>query len=247
MKNWLWRIGIGVVGLLIFLLLARNFIARKSVELGVKRVTGFPLTIGTVDVGLFNGQLDVRDLKLMNPPEFEEKMFVDLPTFHLDYRLGSMIRGAPHIKEMFVDLNRLVIVKNAKGESNVSRLKGVTAAGGNGAGAGKSSQTKYRVDLLRVHVGTVTIQDFSRGTPSERNIPLNVNATYKDITDSTDINRLVLLTVMNQARLPEIGIKMDDLKKGLGNVQNLAGDAVKVAAEAGKGILDALKKAAPPK
>src|SRR5437667_7929153 len=185
-KLLLWG-AVVVLGLVVVLVLGRNVIARKSVEIGAERITGFPLQIGAVNVGLLNGQLDVDNLKLMNPPEFEDKLFVDLPKLHIDYRLGSMLAGAPHINDMLVDINQLVVVKNGKGESNAQKLKGVTSSD-------KPSSAKYRVDQLRIHVGTVTIKDYSRGKPSERTIPLNVNASYKDITDSTDISRLVLLT-----------------------------------------------------
>ena len=244
MKKLLGWLAVIVLVLLAALVLARNFIARISVEIGATRATGFPLEIGSVNVGLFNGQLDVRALKLMNPPDFQEKIFVDMPQLYVDYHLGSMLSGAPHINDMLINIKQLVVVKNGKGESNAMKLKGVVSSG-------RSSSTKYRVDKLRIHIGTVTIKDYSRGKPTERNITLNVDATYKDITDSTDITRLVLMTVMSQVHLPDIGIKMDDLKKGLGNVQDAAGKAAKGASEtlekAGKGLLDTLKQAAPQK
>lgn len=233
MKKLLLWIGVGIAGLAVLAVLARNTIARKSVELGAERITGFPLTIGAVNVGLFNGQLDVDDLKLMNPPGFEDRQFVDLKKLHVDYRLGSMLTGAPHINDMLVDIDHIVMVKNNKGESNAQKLKGVTASD-------KPSTAKYRVDQLRIHIGTVTVKDYSRAKPTERVIPLNVTATYKDITDSTDITRLVLLTVMSQAKLPDIGVQPDDLRKGLSNVENLAGETLKGATEAGKGLLDQL-------
>src|SRR6266581_3567171 len=116
MKKLLLWAGVGIAGLIVVLVLARNVIARKSVELGAERVTGFPLTIGAVNVGLFNGQLDVTDLKLMNPPGFEERQFVDLKKLHVDYRLGSMLAMAPHINDMLVNIDHLAVVKNAKGE-----------------------------------------------------------------------------------------------------------------------------------
>ncbi|HUK82464.1 MAG TPA: hypothetical protein VLZ12_07535 [Verrucomicrobiae bacterium] len=240
MKKILLWLGIGVLGLLVVLVLARNFIARKAVEVGTQKMTGFPLEIGAVNVGLLNGRLDVDNLKLMNPPEFEEKLFVDLPKLHVDYRLGSMIAGAPHINDMVINLNELVIVKNAKGESNVQKLKGV-ASSGSGSGSSKpagssggktESRTKYRVDRLHIHVGTVKYMDYSRGKLSERNTPLNIDATYNNITDSTDISRLVLLTVLTQVHLPDIGIKTDDLKKDLGNIGTSVTEALSGATNA---------------
>ena len=253
MKKFLGRLVIVLLALVVAAVLGRNLIARKSVEFGAKKMTGFSLEIGSVNVGLFNGKLDVGDLKLMNPPDFEEKMFVDLPEFRLDYRLGSMLVGAPHINDMLVNLKQIVIVKNAKGESNVQRLKGVaSSSGGAGSKSTKSDtgkKTSYRVDQLRIHIGTVTIKDYSKSKPSERSVPLNVNATYKDITDSTDITRLVLMTMMSQVRLPDIGIKMDDLKKNLGNVTDVAGKTLQGASQelekTTKGLFDSIKQAVP--
>lgn len=240
MKKLLWKILAVLVILLVILFLARNVIARKSVEYGAKKMTGFPLEIGSVDLGLFSSKVDVHDLKLLNPPEFPEKMFVDMPQLYVDYRLGSMISGAPHINDMLINIKQLVVVKNNQGESNAQKLKGVVSSGG-----GSSKSSKYTVDRLRIHVGTVTIKDFSHAKPTERNVTLNVDATYNNITDSTDITRLVLLTVMSQAHLPDIGIKTEDLKKGLGNVTNAAGEALKGATDATKGLFDTIKKAIP--
>ena len=148
---------------------------------------------------------------------------------------------------MLINLKQVVIVKNAKGETNIQRLKGVASSGSGGKStapsgsspAAKESKTRYRVDLLRVHIGTVTVKDYSRGKPSERDYKLNADATYKDITDSTDITRLVLMTMLSQAHLPDIGIKPDELKKNLGEgVKGLEG----ALNQAGKSFGDTLNQ-----
>ncbi len=235
MKTFLKWLVIGVIVLAAALVLARNFIAREAIQVGATKMTGFPLQIGNVNVGLINGQVDVHDIKLMNPPDFPDSRFVDMPELFIDYRLGSMLHGVPHIKNMRINIEQLVVVKTAKGDSNAAKLKGMVSSGG-------SSSTKYQLDLLRVHIGTVTIEDFSRGKPTERKTALNIDATYKDISDSTDISRLVMLTVMSQIHLPDIGINTDDLKKSLGSVQNTAGQAVKGATDALGGLFKSLNQ-----
>lgn len=234
MKKLVWKILAVLVALVVILFLARNFIARKAVEIGAEKITGFPLVIGSIDLGLFSSKVDVRDLKLMNPSEFSEKTFVDMPQLYIDYRLASMMSGAPHVNDMRINIKQLIVVKNDKGETNAQKLKSVVSSG--------KSSSKYYVDTLRIHVGTVTVKDFSHPKPTERNISLNVDATYKNISDSTDITRLVLLTVMSQVRLPEIGINTEDLKKNLGDVTNQAGKALQGAADSVGGLLDGIKK-----
>jgi hypothetical protein len=234
MKKLRWKILAVLLILLVVLFLSLNFIARVSVEYGAKKLTGFPLEIGSVNVGLFSSKVDVLNLKLMNPPEYQEKMFVDMPELYVNYRLGSMLSGAPHINDMLINIKQLVVVKTDKGDSNAMKLKGVVSSGG--------GSSKYTVDKLRVHVGTVTIKDYSRPKMTERDISLNIDATYSNITDSTDITRLVLLTVMSQVHLPDIGIKPEDLKKNLTNVTTQAGQALKGAGDAVGGFLGGIKK-----
>jgi hypothetical protein len=234
MKKLLWKILAVLLLLLVVLFLSLNFIARVSVEYGAKKLTGFPLEIGSVNLGLFSSKVDVRNLKLMNPPEYQEKMFVDMPELYVNYRLGSMLSGAPHINDMLINIKQLVVVKTDKGDSNAMKLKGVVSSGG--------GSSKYTVDKLRVHVGTVTIKDYSRPKMTERDISLNIDATYSNITDSTDITRLVLLTVMSQVKLPDIGIKPEDLKKNLSEATTQAGQALKGAGDAVGGLLDGIKK-----
>jgi hypothetical protein len=238
MKKLLGGIVVGLIALVVIVFFGRNLIARASVEYGAKKITGFPLTIGSVDLEVFSSKVDVHDLKLMNPPEFTEPMFVDMPELYVDYRLHSMISGAPHINDMLINIKQLVIVKNNKGESNAQKLKGVVSGGGSGGG----SSTKYALDKLRVHIGTVTIKDFSRAKPSERSFEINRDITYKNITDSTDISRLVLLTVMGQVHLPDIGVNANDLKKNLGDVTNQAGQAIQGATSAIGGLFNNLQK-----
>jgi len=240
MKKLLVRILVVVVILVAILFLARNFIARESVEIGAKKMTGFPLTIGSLTLSPLGSKVDAHDLKLMNPSEFPDKTFVDMPQLYIDYRLGSILSGAPHVNDMIINIKQLTVVKNSQGETNARKLKDVVSSGKS------KSSSKYHVDTLHVHVGTVSIKDYSRPKMTEHDTPLNIDATYKNISDSTDITRLVLLTVMSQVRLPDIGINTEELKKNLGDVTNQAGKTLKGAAEdidkSSKGLSDEIDK-----
>jgi hypothetical protein len=81
---------------------------------------------------------------------------------------------------------------------------------------------------------------------TEHSTPLDIDVTYPNITDSTDITRLIMLTVVSQVKLPDIGIKADDLKKGLSNVTNQAGVVLKNTGDALGGMFDGLKKSVAP-
>jgi hypothetical protein len=240
-KKLLLRVLIVIIALGVIVFLARNVIARKSIEIATERITGFPLEVGSVNVGVFQSRVDARDIKLHNPDEFQDKLFVDMPQLSVDYQLPSMLSGVPHINEMLINIKQLVIVKNQKGESNAMKLKGVLSTG--------DSKAKYRIGTLHLKVGTVIVKDYSKGVPIERTLPANINITYNNITEATPITRLALMTVMSQVRLPEIGVKPEDLRKGLESVAGTAREVVKDATKsintASKGLLDTIKQAIP--
>jgi len=244
MKKLLFRILLGLLVLVIVGVLCRNFIARKAVEIGVTEVTGFPLKIGAVQVGLFSGQLSVHDLKLLNPSEFEDSRFVDLPLFNLQYELGSLLRLAPHVREIDVRINEVVIVKNAQGKTNANTIQDKVAPPSANSpeptskSAASEKKLAYQVDLLRVHIGTVVIKDYSKGQqPTERKLTLNRDVTFENISESTSVSALVTKVVLGQ-----LGDVAGGLLKGGGAVVN---NTEKVLQKTGKGLLDNLKKAVP--
>ena len=222
------------------LYLGRNAIARYAVQAGAEKITGFPLKIGSLDLEFGQSRIAVRDIQLLNPPEFKESVFVEMPELTVDYDAGSMLGGTPHLTNLVVDLKRVVIVRSKGGESNAMKLKG--ALGGSGGG-GKSH---YKVDTLRLKIGTVELKDYKSGNTMQRSIPLNLDDTYHNLTDATDINRLVLLTILKKAGLPNIGIDVGQLAGSLGNITNAAGEVVKgltdTLGKAGAGAVDTVQK-----
>ena len=242
MKKLLFKIAIALVVILVALFFCRNIIARKSVEVGVKTMTGFPLEIGSVDLGIFGGTLEVENLKLMNPPEFQEPMFVDMPSFKVDYVSLSMISGTPHIKELDVNVKEVTIVKNEKGESNATVLQNKVSppetAGETTTPTTEKKKQAYRVDLVKVHIGTVVIKDYSKGTtPKVRTITLDKDVVVKDLTESSSITAIVMRTMLGP-----VGDVAGDLVKGVGETAKQASEALQ---ETGKGLFDTIKKAVP--
>lgn len=233
------------------LYIGRNYIARQSVEAGVTKMTGFPLNVGSLNLDLFQNRIAIRDLSLLNPSEFKEPVFVEMPELTVDYDTGSMFSGTPHLPSLVVDLKRIVIVRTKTGDSNAMKLKG--ALGGSG-------KSHYKIDSLRLKIGTVELYDYKMGDPMKKSIALNLDETYKNFTDATDINRLVLLMVLKKAGLPSIGIDLGQLSGSLGSITNAAGETIKnltdtlgkTGAEAaetlkktGKGLFDSFKNIVP--
>jgi uncharacterized protein involved in outer membrane biogenesis len=244
MKKILGSIGIVLLVLIAGLYLGRNVIARYAVQAGATEMTGFPLKIGSLDLAFAQSRIAVHDIELLNPPEFKEPVFVEMPELTMDYDAGSMLSGTPHLKNLVVDLKRIVVVRTKDGDSNAMKLKGVVAPGKDGAAKPKAH---YKVDTFRLKIGTVELKDYKMGNPMEKTMAINLDETFQNFTDATDINRVVLLAVLKNAKLPFIGIDAKDIAGSLGNITNSAGETVKnltdTLGKAGAGAADTVQKA----
>lgn len=112
-----------IVFLLVVLVLARNYVVKIGAEQFVKQQTGLPLKMEGINIGLVDTKIDIDDLKLYNPPNFEEKLMVNIPDIYVDYNLPEIIKGNIHLNEIRFHLNEVIIVKNKAGQTNIDALK----------------------------------------------------------------------------------------------------------------------------
>jgi hypothetical protein len=225
----LTKLVVAVLLLLALAYLGRDLLLREGLELGVRRKTGFALEVGAVDLSLAGGTLDLRELRLLNPPDVGERLFADVPSVHADYETRSLLSRRPHLRELVVEVKEVRVVTDARGERNTSRLARAAEASGRG-----SPPARYCVDLLRVHVGSVVIVDLSHGRRTERRTALDRTVIVHDLTESSDLTRLVLGTVIQQ-----LGPALGDTARGLGDAVKGAG---KGAGKAGHGLFDLFKR-----
>ncbi len=221
MIKWLIRLPILIVVLVAGLYLVRNAIARRAVALGAQTATGLPVEIAAVNFSPFTSRLDVRDIQIRNPPGFPAERFANVSRLYADYRLPSLLTGGNHLRQLSIEIEHLYLVKNQQGESNYRKLRGADSQ------TDSKPSTKYRFDQLHFRVGKVTIQDYSRAKPTERTYTLNLDRTYYDVTDSTDISRLVLASLAGTIPLPDL--------------KNLSDTATR----SGQRLFDTLKQALP--
>jgi len=141
---------------------ARNVIVCHAVE------ARWPVTIGRLNLQVFRGRLEARQVQWRNAT-----MLVDAVAVTVDYRTPSVLRGAPHLREMDVRIAEITLTQ--------------PAAGPGGAGPPAPGRRSARLDLLRVHVGTVVLQ-----TPTTvKRFPLNQTIVFENVTELADVWRAV--------------------------------------------------------
>ena len=240
LRKWGLRALVALAVLLAGAWLLRNVLVRKGLEVAVAEATGFPLSVGSLDLGLFRTRVEVGDLRLSNPGGFEDPRCLRAPRLVADVDVGSLFTDSFHAEEIVLDVAEVVVVKNARGETNLDRLAALGDGGkGDPAGdgrRGKGKPRKWRCDRLHLKVGKVVLLDYSKakgGKPREDSWDLGIDETFRDIDGPGKIARLLVLRILEKAPLRLVNVSAASLREGLGGVVDAAG---RLLGGSGKGV-----------
>ena len=200
-----------VLGLLAAVgLMARNAIIKTGARKAVQQATGFDLEVGRISANLLTSTFEIRDLKLINPEDFPEATAIEIKQMFAAYDLKSFFTDEIHLREIVLDIPRMVVVQKEDGESNLKRLSQM----GKGKEqeqepeakpAEKTSETKvekpakkFRIDSLTLKLGKVEMHTYVQGQekPSVQVHDLNIDRTYTDIRDQTQLATIVAMAML---------------------------------------------------
>lgn len=243
------------------LLLSRNMIARAAVTGGVKAVTGLPVQVRSMDIGLFNTAVGIKGLKVNNPSGFPEPLMLDMPEALVDYKLGAFIQGKAHLERVRLDLAEFRVIKSADGKLNVQQIKGLESGKAEQKPAQKPGKApQLQIDVLELKVGKVVYKDYTTTPPSTREFNVNIDEKYEHITNPAALAGLIVSRALMKTSIAQLanfdvaGLQnsvKDAMKastkeleglaaQGAKEVEKLTGDA---AREAVRGAGDTTKKA----
>ena len=246
-KGWFRRwalplLGIAAAGLLLAVVF-RGFLVRKMVEEGVTRVTGFPLEVESVDLGLSNTRVEVINLRLKNPVGFEDPRCLHMARLVADVDLPSLFTDRFHAEEIEVVIPEIVVVKNAAGETNLDRLSALAGDEKEKKAEEPAKELEWKCDRLHLVIGKVVFLDFTRmrdGKPKEDVWDLSVDEEFRDLTNPNQIIRIIVLKVLAGTPIRLVNATVDTLKDGLSGVVGIAGGVIKGAGGIIKGAADGI-------
>ncbi|MBI2884771.1 MAG: hypothetical protein HYY15_01190 [Candidatus Omnitrophica bacterium] len=246
------NVAIGLVVAVGLLLLGKNAIANLAVRSGVKAVTGLDLKIRRLDVSLARTKVSVEGLQVMNPAGFTDAVMVDIPELFVDFDLPSILSGRPHLEELRLHVNELVVVKNAQGQVNLQSIKAVQASQEQAAKpAPKQSAPSFVIDTLELWVGTVVYKDYSTPTPQVREFNVNIQEQFHHVTNPQVLAGLIITRALAKTTIANLtNLNLDALQSdvagfltgSLDQAVDVGGRVLGTAEDAVKGTAGALKK-----
>jgi uncharacterized protein involved in outer membrane biogenesis len=224
----------------------------------VTEITGFPVEASKISVNPFGTTVVINDFRLENPAEFPVRDFLGVRTLDLRLDAMSLRKEEVQIPQFTLDLDKLTIVVNQQGVTNLGTLqKNIDAALGESSETDDSPSKPFRIGVMQVRLGKVEMLDYSKGeTPVSRVVELGVDRTFTDVTDPKvvlgpvlgDILKANLPGIANQlsAMLPPetagaLGSALQDAAGILGNKDATSEEKAKAASESAKKLFDSLK------
>ena len=200
---------IGVLVLVLALSFTKDIIIKTFIEKGVETVTGLRLSMQGFKAGIINTFVRIEDLKLFNPRGYKDRIMLKMPEIYVDYDLPAAIKGKVHLKQMRINLEEFVVVKNEAGKLNLDSLKVVQAGKENKKTRVKETEVKQaqtkekerlpeiQIDSLELKIGKVVYKDYSKGgVPSVKEFNINLDERYENVTNPYSLVSLIVVRAL---------------------------------------------------
>lgn len=210
-------IGLCVVLLVVVGLLARNQLIKMEARRLIAQQTGFGLEIGKLKTSLLSSRVELLDVVVRNPPDFPEPVAFVISRAVVDVNPWALFRRETHLTEMVMEIPRVVVVRNEKGETNLQRMSAAAKRAGERPPAPAPSpapapapepapapqpkpERPLKIDRLKLQIGTVEYHDYrAPDPPAVTKLNLNVNKERENITKLSEIGAVLTAGVMESA------------------------------------------------
>lgn len=239
-----WLRGLGVVlGVALVLgFAARNMLLKGQLEKLVSAQTGFAFTVERVQVGWNLSSVDLIGARVRNPPDFPDAQALDIRQARVSVAPLSLLTREIVIREVILDVEKLVLVRKADGETNAERLGGKRKGGGGRPGGSPPEPAPepeptprepaeprgFRIERLVLKLGAVEMRDFTKardgGEPAVTAMNLNLEQEHREVTSVQQLGGLVLGSAVQQMGLFLIGQELQDKDSKLNQKVQKAAD-----------------------
>lgn len=204
-----------ILGVVAFL--AKDWLIKEVFASAVQTLTGFDAKAKGLRVDLGKAAFHLEGLILLNPGEFEERIFADVPEIYLRMNLIPLLRGErTHINELRLYIRELNIEKTKTGVSNVSLLTSVKKSGPPSTPSAKKKSMPFQLDRFELSLRKVSYHD--RSSLVSKKLSLDMHAeklVFEGIQDPKSIINIILMKIMSATPFDNLGINTAEIKNQL--------------------------------
>lgn len=232
MIRWLLAALLLLLALTGVFLFAKDLAARKVFEAAVRNLTGLEAKAGNVRFDPQRGALQVRELILLNTPEFKNRLFGDAAEVYLEMDLPAIFKNEKvHLRELRLDIRELNVEKTRTGVSNVSLLAALWKRPADPRPAMSGKKRPFRLDRFELTLRRVTYNDRSGLVPKRFSVEVPPEKkVYEGLTNSKAIMQIIVMRAVSESPIGNLGINVmevhNQLKRSVKGAGHLGGKVI---------------------
>jgi uncharacterized protein involved in outer membrane biogenesis len=189
--KWIFRLLLLLAVLVGLLVLFRNSIVKAAAERHIRAETGMDATIGRVTIGLTSPTITIQNFVLMNTADFGGSRFLDVPEFHVEYDLASLLSRRFHFALVRFNLGEIHVVQHKNGKTNLQALGDRRKQRKRTGTSGESKAEFDGIDTLTLSIGRFKYTSYKTQTNNQEHWIGVKNETIKDVKSSKDLEPLI--------------------------------------------------------
>lgn len=191
-----------VVAVLAF---AKDLIIQQATTRILGRALNVPVHIGKFNLSVLSSKVDIRNIRIENPPAFKDRTLLSVPRVSVTADLGSMLTDEIHLREAVLDVEQVVVIRNADGQLNLDALNRSGAAAQPSAQSDRPAK-RLKIDVLTLSLGEVIYKDYTKSPePRAQVFSLGIkDRTYHNVTDPKTIASLIAFEAIKNSALSQI-------------------------------------------
>ena len=246
--NKIIKIVIIIAAVFIGFSVIKNGVTQAVLSGALSRAAHVPVHIGGTHVQLSSTTIDLKNIQILNPRSFPEKLMLDAPQVYISFDLPGLFKGLAHFREVKLNLKEIVVIKNAAGELNINALKPSEQEKKAQPAKTEGQAPKLMIDKLSLTIGRVIYKDYSQGgEPKAQVFDIDIqDRQYTHIDNAPAVVSLIMFEALTRTSLSKLtNLDIGGFKDGAGSVLTnglgLAGGVAGKAENTAKNLLSLFK------
>lgn len=210
-----------ILTILLTLFFARSLVIKIAIEKGGQMALGTSTHVSSTRLKLFQGHLDITDLRIDNPPGFDNNPFIQLKKGRIRYKSLTIFKQPIQISDIVLEDIHLYIDKKA-GQSNYEVLLENLKQSEKIGTESKDDHSKVIIDeliLKNIHVSASLLPVGGRLTRSNFTINQiklkNLGAKNKEGLSTAQVVAIITKAIFSGILQLPGNLLPDELEKGL--------------------------------
>lgn len=180
--------------LIIGVSILKDVIIKGAIESIVYISTGLKMEIKELKVSISKTFIHIKDIVVLNPDNFQDKMMLYIPEIYIDYDLSSIFKKKIRLNDVRIDIKEFTVIKAQDGKTNIDSIKDLKKKSDSSQKQKKSTSKSLnlQIDKLSLKIGKIIYKDYSKGEePVISEYKINLDSSYKNLTNPRQIMRII--------------------------------------------------------